>query len=283
MDEYERKFLELLRYVSFIRDERVKIHRFMSGCPSFYKDKIQFNEPNNLEEAIRKVKYLYDHNRGRKTFEKSWDDKNKLNMDQRKKGFKPPFIRNRSQAYQQGKPSQGDHKMMESLGKRPRKKPIKCWGGEGDHMHKYYPHQGDKMKNLHRIKKEETIEDMEKSVPRIYSTLDNRQEEYQSHMIEVEGMIDNYSIAILIDSRAIHSYIDPNMVERFKLNKIMHEKYWLVNLATITKRKINKLVKDCVMNMDGFNTKENLNIISLGSYDCVIGMDWMDMNHTILE
>jgi hypothetical protein len=25
MDEYERKFLELIRYVSFIRDEKVKI------------------------------------------------------------------------------------------------------------------------------------------------------------------------------------------------------------------------------------------------------------------
>jgi hypothetical protein len=40
MDEYERKFLELLRYVSFIRYEKVKNHRFLSGLPSFYKDKI---------------------------------------------------------------------------------------------------------------------------------------------------------------------------------------------------------------------------------------------------
>jgi hypothetical protein len=54
------------------------------------------------------------------SFQKAWDDKKKGKMDQRKKGFKPPFIRNRSQAYQQGKPSQGDHKMEDSLGKRPR-------------------------------------------------------------------------------------------------------------------------------------------------------------------
>jgi hypothetical protein len=32
-------------------------------------------------------------------------------------------------------------------------------------------------------------------------------------MIEVEGMIKNQTIAILIDSRDSHSYIDPNMVE----------------------------------------------------------------------
>jgi hypothetical protein len=53
MDEYDRNFLELLRCVSFIRDEKVKIHRFMCRLPSFYKDKIYFDEPINLEESIR--------------------------------------------------------------------------------------------------------------------------------------------------------------------------------------------------------------------------------------
>jgi hypothetical protein len=48
MDEYERKFLEILKYVSFIKDEKVKIKRLMSGIPSFYKEKIQFDEPKNL-------------------------------------------------------------------------------------------------------------------------------------------------------------------------------------------------------------------------------------------
>ena len=29
-------------------------------------------------------------------------------------------------------------------------------------------------------------------------------------------------------------------------------------------------------------TKEYLNIISLGSYDFLIGMDWLDMHHVVL-
>jgi hypothetical protein len=40
IDEYERRFLELLKYVSFIKDETVKIHRYMSGIPTFISDKI---------------------------------------------------------------------------------------------------------------------------------------------------------------------------------------------------------------------------------------------------
>ena len=59
----------------------------------------------------------------------------------------------------------------------------------------------------------------------IYVALDNKEAEYQSHIIEVEGMINNQTIAILIDSRASHSYIDPKMVERFHFPRSKHGKY----------------------------------------------------------
>jgi hypothetical protein len=85
MEEYENKFLEILRYVDFIKDEKMKIQRLLSGFPSFYKDKIQFEEPNTLEESMRKDKYLYEKNKGRPTFQKYWDDKNKGNIYQRRK------------------------------------------------------------------------------------------------------------------------------------------------------------------------------------------------------
>ena len=60
MEEYVNKFLELLRYVKYIKYDKVKIQRFMSGIPQYYKDKIEFYEPRTLEEAIRKAKYCYD-------------------------------------------------------------------------------------------------------------------------------------------------------------------------------------------------------------------------------
>ena len=55
MEEYANKFLEMLRYVRYIKDEKVKIHCFLSGFPQSYKDKIVFYEPRTLEEAIRKA------------------------------------------------------------------------------------------------------------------------------------------------------------------------------------------------------------------------------------
>jgi hypothetical protein len=53
-------------------------------------------------------------------------------------------------------------------------------------------------------------------------------------------------------------------------------------LAMGAKRRIIELVKDCPMDMNGLNTKVDLNIISLGSYVCLIGMDWLDKHHVVL-
>jgi predicted aspartyl protease len=47
-------------------------------------------------------------------------------------------------------------------------------------------------------------------------------------VIEVEGKINNQTIAILIDSGASHSYLDPKMVERFHFPRSKLGKYWLV-------------------------------------------------------
>ena len=40
MEAYEKKFPELLNYMDFIKDEKVKIQRFLSGLPESYRDKI---------------------------------------------------------------------------------------------------------------------------------------------------------------------------------------------------------------------------------------------------
>jgi hypothetical protein len=73
------------------------------------------------------------------------------------------------------------------------------------------------------------------------------------------------------------------MVEIFHLPRRKHEKFWLVQLVTRAKRKFNEMVKSCLMDMNGLNTMAYLNILTLGSYDCLIGMDWLDQNHATLD
>ena len=77
MEEYEKKFLGLLKYVGFINDEKVKIQRFLSGLPTFYKENIRYDDPKSLSVAIRKDKYLYEKGQGRESPQKYWKDKKK--------------------------------------------------------------------------------------------------------------------------------------------------------------------------------------------------------------
>ena len=81
--------------------------------------------------------------------------------------------------------------MIDTGIQRPRHPPMQCWGYKGDHRFRDCPHRGEKVRIVHNVQQDETMEDMGRNVPRIYAALDNNKEEYQSHMIEVEGMINN--------------------------------------------------------------------------------------------
>jgi hypothetical protein len=102
-------------------------------------------------------------------------------------------------------------------------------------------------------------------------------------MIEVEGKIGNQPITFFIDFVASHSYINANIVEIFHLQRSRHKKSWLVQLPTRDKRKINELVKYCSIDVNGLRTKVDVKIIPLGSYDCLIDMDWLEKHHVSLD
>ena len=82
-------------------------------------------------------------------------------------------------------------------------------------------------------------------VPRIYAALEDRHEYHQSTVVEVAGKIVEKFVSILIDPSSTHSYITPRVVENCAFKKVKHRKYWLVQLATGTKRKVSKVVEKC--------------------------------------
>jgi hypothetical protein len=102
-------------------------------------------------------------------------------------------------------------------------------------------------------------------------------------MIEVEGKIINYYVAILIDLGASHCYNYPKRVDRLHLEKSNLGKSSLVQLATRTKRRIHDMVRGCSIILNGLNTNDDINIITLGPYDILIGMDWLDKYHAVLD
>ena len=102
-------------------------------------------------------------------------------------------------------------------------------------------------------------------------------------MVEIHSIIQNKHVSILIDLGASLTYVSPTIVEKCNLNLKFFEKSWLVQLATWTKRKVISYVENCEIFMSQFGTQEKLNVLSLGSYDVLIGMVWLKKHRVFLN
>ena len=59
MDNYVTKFTSLLRYVPYLREEKAKVQRFLSSLPSHMRERIDFVNPQTMDEAIQKARMCY--------------------------------------------------------------------------------------------------------------------------------------------------------------------------------------------------------------------------------
>ena len=75
--------------------------------------------------------------------------------------------------------------------------------------------------NVNTIQEKGTVGDVANEMPRINAALENLQDDHQTSMVEIEGMIQNKPISILIDPGASLSYVSPSIEERcnFHLRK----------------------------------------------------------------
>ena len=84
MKELCSKFLSLHRYVLYIIDEKPKIQRFPSSFPLMFKERIEYDNPKTLEEAMRKENLCYDQNKNKRENVPAWKNKRTNNFDPKK-------------------------------------------------------------------------------------------------------------------------------------------------------------------------------------------------------
>ena len=87
MKELNNKFLNLLRYVPYLVEEKPKIQRYLSCLPFNIKDRIEYDNPKTLEEAMRKATLCYDTNRKREGIS-NWKSHKPSNFELKKKNFR---------------------------------------------------------------------------------------------------------------------------------------------------------------------------------------------------
>lgn len=76
MDEFITHFTSLLRYVPYIRADKAKVQRFVSSRPASMRERIEFDNPKTMDEAIRKGRICYQQGKQKgEPLGKKWLDK----------------------------------------------------------------------------------------------------------------------------------------------------------------------------------------------------------------
>ena len=151
MDEYVKWFSSLLQHVPYMQEEKAKIQRFISSLPNFMKEKLEFDYPRMMDNAVRKARICYQQmeqkNEGPKGAigkkmrnlppnrqPKVINGRNNQQITLRKFASNPPiaqtYIKNR-QPERVSKPATD----------QPPKAPLQCWGYGDAHYYKNCPHK----------------------------------------------------------------------------------------------------------------------------------------------
>ena len=93
MDDFINIFLDLLHYVPYIKDEKVKIQQFLGCLPRKFRQRIEFDMPKTLDTTLHKSMICNKHGKLRKDNINQKRDKSKNFCDNRKPGFNPPPYR----------------------------------------------------------------------------------------------------------------------------------------------------------------------------------------------
>jgi len=77
-EEYTTKFLEILKLVLYLKDDKAKVQQFVKGFPLTFRDQIEYDEPRSIEEVIGKLKHFYERSKCKNESQKGWKGKDKV-------------------------------------------------------------------------------------------------------------------------------------------------------------------------------------------------------------
>ena len=60
MEYLSNKFLYMFHFVPYIKEEKVKVQRFLSCFSESYKDQIEFANPKTLDEVLRNERLCFE-------------------------------------------------------------------------------------------------------------------------------------------------------------------------------------------------------------------------------
>ncbi|GKD66848.1 putative reverse transcriptase domain-containing protein, partial [Tanacetum coccineum] len=304
---YTQRFQELaLMCTKFLADETEKIDKYISGLPDNIHGNVMSARPKTLDDAIELANDLMDQKL--RTYAERQNDNKRKADDSLRNNQQPHKKQNVARAYTVGP---GEKKAY--TGNLPL-----CAKCNYHHTRQYAPkcgnckryghatndcrvntnnnknnknqksgacykcsNTGHIKKNCPKLKNRRNGNGNSTAQGRAYA-LGGRNASPDSNVITGMFLLNNRYATILFDTSTDKSFVSNTFSALVNITPTTLESHYDVELANGKIIGVNTIIRGCTLNFMNHPFNINLMSISLGSFDVIIGMDWLTKYHGVI-
>ncbi|GJS80597.1 putative reverse transcriptase domain-containing protein [Tanacetum coccineum] len=255
--------------------EKKKIKKFIKGFPERIKGNITSSRPTSLHDAVNMARELVEQSvqgkaaRSAESGKRKWDDNRRNNQGNNNNN------RNRNNQQPSNK-RHGNQKVYAAApdGHTDRKRLIQwsppivtsneCWGC------------GGKVHNMNNCPKAGNVQN-NRARGRAYQVVENAAQDPK--VVTGTFLLNDHFANVLFDSGAERSFVSSDYTPFIDINPVALGSSYEVELADGKIVSTNTVLRGCTLELLNHVFKIDLLPTRLGSFDVIVGMDWLAHHH----
>ncbi|GJS96088.1 putative reverse transcriptase domain-containing protein [Tanacetum coccineum] len=263
---YTQRFQELaLMCTKFLADETKKVDKYINGLPDNIYENVMSARPKTLDDAIELPNDLIDQKLH--TYAERQNNNKRKADDSSRNNQQPHKKQNVARAYTAGP---GEKKAY--TGNLPL-----CTKYNYHHNRQYWSHKEElpKLKNRGNGNGNSTAQG------RAYA-LGGKDASPDSNVITGTFLLNNRYATILFDTGTDRSFVSTTFSALINITPTTLESHYDVELADGKIIGVNTIIHGCTLNFMNHPFDIDLMPVPLGSFDVIIGMDWLTKYHGVI-
>eukprot|EP00253_Pinus_taeda_P029424 PITA_29424 len=317
VEEYEIRFMELVKYIHYLDSDERQAERFIFGLNPRIRALVSMWKPSSVAEAVECGRYAEEHLGIKKDIGPAGPLQSGLPGKAPRNFFRggssrPPYSNRFTPNMGTRVPMAVNTIAAESSNTRPwasrgttgrgrsarginmggrgsfcrnshlhsrGSAQLNCWGCGGPHFQRNCPEASSDI--LQRTGKEPISAN--RSNHRIHAVVNHDQAAHQSTVVESSGIINGVKLKILFETSATDSFISSYALNKFGLATRRQNDFHQVEMASGELQTVGLSVDQCKIDLGVYSTKLRVYVTALGTYDLIIGMDWLEAHQAWVD